>query len=202
VKISQLARETGVPLATVKYYLREGLVPAGRATSATQAEYDATHVRRLRLVRALVEIGGLPLAAVRDVLAAVDAGPDLSMTAIGTAHAALPPGPPPGTGTERALAVVESFGWSGAGQTNALGRLQAALEAMDAVGLAPDPDRLRTYADAALTVAAADVSDVPAGPVADVVEYIVVGTVLYEPLLLALRRIAQQHLFVTRRPEG
>ncbi|WP_158220305.1 MerR family transcriptional regulator [Kineosporia sp. A_224] len=202
MRISELARETGVPLATVKFYLREGLVPAGRATSATQAEYDATHVRRLRLVRALVEIGGLPLAAVRDVLVAVDAGPDLSMTAIGTAHAALPPCPPPGTGTERALAVVESFGWSGAGQTNALGRLQAALEAMDAVGLAPDPDRLRTYADAALTVAAADVSDVPAGPVADVVEYIVVGTVLYEPLLLALRRIAQQHLFVTRRPEG
>ena len=42
----------------------------------------------------------------------------------------------------------------------------------------------------------------PAGPVSDVVEYIVVGTVLYEPLLLALRRLAQQHLFLTGRAEG
>lgn len=202
MRISELARETGVPLATVKYYLREGLLPAGRATSATQAEYGEAHVRRLRLVRALVEIGGLPLAAVRDVLTAVDAGPDTSMTAIGLAHASLPPAPPPGSGTDRALAVVESFGWSGAGQTNALGRLQAALEALDAVGLAPDPERLKAYADAALTIAATDVADVPDGPVSDVVEYIVVGTVLYEPLLLALRRIAQQHLFVTGRTDG
>ena len=38
----------------MKFYLREGLLPAGTATSATQATYDAGHLRRLRLVRALL----------------------------------------------------------------------------------------------------------------------------------------------------
>lgn len=70
--ISELSKATGVPLATVKYSLREGLLPAGRATGATQAQYDESHVIRLRLARSLVQVGGLSVAAARDVLAALD----------------------------------------------------------------------------------------------------------------------------------
>ncbi|GMA88788.1 hypothetical protein GCM10025868_40380 [Angustibacter aerolatus] len=47
-----------MPVATVKYYLREGLLPPGTPTSRTQAQYDEEHVRRLRLVRALLDVGG------------------------------------------------------------------------------------------------------------------------------------------------
>ncbi len=57
MRISELAARTGVPLATVKYYLREGLLMPGHATSATQAQYDDSHVRRLGLVRALAAQG-------------------------------------------------------------------------------------------------------------------------------------------------
>ena len=70
MRIAELSRRAGVPVPTVKYYLREGLLPPGRATAPTQAQYDETHEQRLRLVRALVEVAGLSLAAVRRVLAA------------------------------------------------------------------------------------------------------------------------------------
>ena len=51
MRISELASRSGVPPATVKYYLREGLLHPGRALSRTQADYDASHVDRVRLVR-------------------------------------------------------------------------------------------------------------------------------------------------------
>ena len=37
MRISALAAAAGLPVATVKYYLREGLLQSGVATSATQA---------------------------------------------------------------------------------------------------------------------------------------------------------------------
>lgn len=55
-------------LVAVTYYLREGLLPQGRATGATQAEYDETHMRRLVLIRVLIGVGGLSLAETRGVL--------------------------------------------------------------------------------------------------------------------------------------
>ncbi|MDQ4008931.1 MAG: MerR family transcriptional regulator, partial [Actinomycetota bacterium] len=64
MQMSELARAGGVPVATVKYYLRERLLPPGVATSATRSTYDEGHLLRLRLIRALVEVGQLRLDAV------------------------------------------------------------------------------------------------------------------------------------------
>ena len=49
MRISELAAVTGVTIPTIKFYLREGLLPSGVARAANQADYDETHVRRLRL---------------------------------------------------------------------------------------------------------------------------------------------------------
>ena len=62
MRISELAEVSGVPLATVKYYLREGLLPPGRSVTARLSEYDDEHLRRLRLLRALREVGGVPVS--------------------------------------------------------------------------------------------------------------------------------------------
>ncbi|MFC9487519.1 MerR family transcriptional regulator, partial [Streptomyces hydrogenans] len=72
MRIGELSRRTGVSVPTIKFYVREGLLPAGRLTSPNQAAYDETHVRRLRLIRALMDVGGLSVAAVREVITAVD----------------------------------------------------------------------------------------------------------------------------------
>ena len=59
VRISELSAQTAVPVATLKYYLREGVLQPGEARSATNAEYGAAHVDRVKLIRALVETAGL-----------------------------------------------------------------------------------------------------------------------------------------------
>jgi DNA-binding transcriptional MerR regulator len=198
MRISELSRASGVPVPTIKYYLRERLLPPGRATAATQAQYSEEHVARLRLIRALVDVGRLPLGAVRGVLGAVDAGADFTPEAVGTAHEALPPAPPPRTEPPtRAMAALDSLAWRVDPRSSSLRRLEAALAALEAVGMSPSPDLLRTYAQAALDVARADVADVPDGDPADAVHYVVIGTVLYEPVLLALRRLAQQYLYTS-----
>ena len=72
MKISELSRESGVPVASIKWFKREGLLPEGHATSATMVEYGPDHVKRLRLIKALTTIGGLSIAGTREVLVAID----------------------------------------------------------------------------------------------------------------------------------
>src|SRR5690242_10733928 len=110
MRISELSRITGLTVPTIKYYIREGLLPAGTAISATQAEYDRAHVDRLRLIRALVEVGRLSITTVSELLATLDAPPDDDpdervARAVATAHRALSARPAPGAPPpERALA--------------------------------------------------------------------------------------------------
>jgi len=201
MRISELARRVDLPVHTVKHYLRVGLLPPGRPTAATQADYDEAHVSRLRLIRALTDVGGLSLSAAARVLAAVDAGPEGIATAAAEAHEALATGRPRGDGPpEQALAVVRRLGWEVDPRSASLRQLQAALEAVRDAELEPRPEFLDVYAAAALQVAEAELAYTPDpnGPQAGTtVSFIVLGTVLYEPVLLALRRLAQQHLFVS-----
>ena len=77
MRMAELSAESGVPVATIKYYLREGLLPPGERTSPNQARYDREHVRRLKLVRALLDVGGLSIARVREVLDGIDENDDI-----------------------------------------------------------------------------------------------------------------------------
>ncbi|MGO4749491.1 MerR family transcriptional regulator, partial [Streptomyces sp. 2MCAF27] len=68
MRLKELSERSGVSTATIKYYLRERLLPPGERVSATQAEYGEEHLRRLRLVRALIQVGRVPVATAREVL--------------------------------------------------------------------------------------------------------------------------------------
>src|SRR3954466_11579965 len=112
MRMSELSRVSGVAVPRVQFYLREHLLPPGRATAATQARYDEEHLARLRLVRALVDVGRLPLAAVRSGLDTVETGADPTPGAVAWAHDArrrtvADVDDPPA----RAFAAVETLGW-------------------------------------------------------------------------------------------
>src|SRR6476659_9417694 len=93
MRISELSARSGVSVATLKYYLREGLLHAGLATSATTATYDESHLERVRLIRALIDSGGLSVAAARRVTDALDTPPPARHDLLGVAHGALSGGP-------------------------------------------------------------------------------------------------------------
>lgn len=196
MRISELATASGVPLPTVKFYLRTGLLPPGRRTSATQAVYDDAHVARLRLVRALAEVGGLSLAAVRRIVEVLD-GAGLH-DALGVATSALPPTVGDDVDVATAHALLDRLGWRVRGEPVALRQFAVAVRAAEAAGLPVTDERLRVYGTAAADVAAADIAGVPTSSVEDAVVYSVVGTVLYEPILLALRRLAHEDASVRR----
>jgi DNA-binding transcriptional MerR regulator len=196
VRISELARRTGVPVATIKYYLREGLLHAGEPTAATRADYDESHVRRLTLVRALLQDGGLSVAAAREVLGALQHSGSFH-DALGAVHSALPPAADD-VEPVRAAKLASELGWRLHPDGPSQRQLEHALQTLDAVGYPSSERRLRVYADAARKVAESDVASVPAASTEEAATTVIVGTVLYEPVLLALRRMAHEAVSAER----
>lgn len=199
MRVSELSRASGVPVATVKYYLREGLLHRGVTTSPNQARYDGTHLQRLRLIRSLVEVGGLPIATVRDVLAAVD-DPDTPVhDMLGRAVYAVTPDPDdePDAHHDRAVAEIEAMlarnGWRVSGNAPARRSAAAVLARMHRLGQDRFTANLDAYAHAAERIAETDLAPIAAlTDRADRAEAALVGTVLGDALIAALRRMAQE----------
>ncbi|GAA1809418.1 MerR family transcriptional regulator [Luedemannella flava] len=200
MRIAELSAQSGTSIPTIKYYLREGLLPPGAATGRNQADYGEEHVRRLRLVRALIDVGGVPVATVREVLAAVDE-PDLpSHKLLGVAHCLVPastrrdPDDPAWRAARAEVdAIVAERGWWVHEEAPARDAAADAIAALRALGQDDLLANLPVWTDAAERVAAAEVTTVIArGGPADMVEAVVTGTVLGEAVLNALRRLAQE----------
>lgn len=68
VKMAGLARLSGVPAATIKHYLREGLLPPPARQNRNVAYYDPGVADRIRRIKALQRDRFLPLKVIRDVL--------------------------------------------------------------------------------------------------------------------------------------
>jgi DNA-binding transcriptional MerR regulator len=69
IKISDLARLSGVPTPTIKHYMREGLLPGPeRRTSRNMAYYDARLADRVKIIKELQQERFLPLKIIQDLL--------------------------------------------------------------------------------------------------------------------------------------
>lgn len=200
MRMSELAERSGLPVATIKFYLREGLLPAGESTAATRATYDESHLRRLRLVRALTEVARLRLDAVRLVLAAVD-DENLSWhEAVGAAHTRLVPDPgsPPVAADAQVAALLQRQGWTISPQSPHAAVLARALDALESLERPASDELLDVYAEAATLIAEHEVASIGEEHVS-AAEQVVVGTLLLEPVLLAIRRIAQENVSLRTR---
>jgi DNA-binding transcriptional MerR regulator len=76
LKISELSEQSGVPVATIHHYLREGLLPEPVKTSRNMAYYPPEFVERLRVIKQLQEERFMPLKVIRELLDRGDADPD------------------------------------------------------------------------------------------------------------------------------
>ena len=70
LKISELAERAEVPVATVRHYLREGLLPEPVKTSRNMAYYPPEFVERIRTIKRLQEERFMPLRVIKDALLA------------------------------------------------------------------------------------------------------------------------------------
>ncbi len=74
MRLAELSRRARVPPSSIKFYIREGLLPAGAVHARNQASYGGQHLERLELIRALREVAGLPLEVVGRVTRELDRG--------------------------------------------------------------------------------------------------------------------------------
>src|SRR5262245_27503032 len=68
LRMGELAEASGVSAATIKHYLREGLLPEPVKTSRNMAYYPADFVERIRLIKQLQEERYMPLKVIKDLL--------------------------------------------------------------------------------------------------------------------------------------
>jgi DNA-binding transcriptional MerR regulator len=68
LRMGELAEASGVSAATIKHYLREGLLPEPVKTSRNMAYYPADFVERIKLIKQLQEERYMPLRVIKDLL--------------------------------------------------------------------------------------------------------------------------------------
>jgi DNA-binding transcriptional MerR regulator len=65
MQLKELSAATRVSAASIKFYLREGLLQRGEEIHPTRAEYGSRHVERLELITGLRSVVGLRIDQIR-----------------------------------------------------------------------------------------------------------------------------------------
>ncbi|WP_129306349.1 MerR family transcriptional regulator [Streptomyces sp. L2] len=204
MRLAELSERSGVSTATIKYYLREGLLPPGRQINARTAEYDEEHLRRLRLVRAMIQVAGVPVGKVREVLGHVDDESLGRTIRLGAALWALPQVPEPDEDDEFVRAahqevdtLLDRLGWANARQLTTISpayrSLVVAVAAFRRLGYDWGAEQLAPYAELMHRTAVLDMDNMETyASEAERIEFAVLGAILNEPLLQSLHRLAQE----------
>jgi len=201
MQVSELVRATAVPLATVKYYLREGLLPAARKITARSSEYGEEHVRRLTLLRILRDIGAIPVGRLRELVDAVD-NPRLSVHEVfarasdAIASASTPPERADAESQEIVDQLLDDIGWTAVRRDGVdvdnLARVVTQIRRTGLFGV--NAESLAHYATAADAIGRTEIERLPDHDDRAVrLERMVVGTVAYGQVLTILRRLSEEH---------
>jgi DNA-binding transcriptional MerR regulator len=73
LKMRELEQETGVGRETIRFYLREGLLPEPERPKRNVARYSQIHVDRLKAIKRLQQERFLPLNVIKTIMKAQDA---------------------------------------------------------------------------------------------------------------------------------
>jgi len=204
MRLAELSERSGVSIATIKYYLREGLLAPGRRIGATTAEYDEDHLRRLRLVRALIQDGRIPVATVREVLGHIDDDSLGRTIRLGAALWALPQPPAPDEEDPAVQAarrevdrMLQSLGWETARELSTISpahrSLVSAVAALFRLELPLEAEQMAPYAELMHQAAIRDLDFVETLPSEEeMVETAVAASILFEPVMKAMHRLAQE----------
>jgi AcrR family transcriptional regulator/predicted DNA-binding transcriptional regulator AlpA len=65
MQISELAKISGVPVSTIRYYIREGLLPQPMRTGKTRAYYSDDHLKAIEFIKRKQVVGNKSLGAIR-----------------------------------------------------------------------------------------------------------------------------------------
>jgi len=207
--VSELAARAGTPVSTIKFYVREKLLSPGNLDAPHRAFYDESHVRRLQLISVLRDVGELPLVRVKSLCRLLDrdaARDDVSKVISHVIDAIARRGPVRAATTadmraarRQVLDMLAMNGIQVRSTARSVTELAGALVGLrKTLGPGVTADSFVPYLDAMCTLAERDfeanrhlVVDAASAAVGATF-----GTVLWEPVLILLRRIAHEHVGV------
>ena len=202
MRISELSERTGVPVPTIKYYLREGLLPEGDKRTPRLTEYDDRHARRLELLRILRDVGDVPVDGLKRMVAATETRGTVHELFAVAADALAPTPPAPAPGAERAQsramadAIIRQAGWDRV-RDDSVDRdnLAATLELVAAFDTHPrDPAEIAPYVALADQLARHEIANLDdRKDRVGLLEEMIVGQVVFATVLTTLRRLAEEH---------
>ncbi|MFC7258082.1 MULTISPECIES: MerR family transcriptional regulator [Streptomyces] len=204
MRLAELSERSGVSIATIKYYLREGLLTPGRQVNATTAEYDEEHLRRLRLVRAMIQVGRVPVATVREVLGHVDDDSLGRTIRLGAAMWALPQVPEPDeddayvqAAHQEVNTLLDRLGWENAKRLSTISpayrSLVVSVAAFRRIGYGWGAELMAPYAELMHRTAVLDLDNMETHPSEEErIEFAILGAIINEPILQSLHRLAQE----------
>lgn len=190
MKLSALAEATGTSTASIKYYLRAGLLPPGAKRNQTTAVYDDSHVERLELIAALRQLVGLSIEQIGTLTAVIDDAQASMLDVMQTAQmlgGGLPPltaGPP--TAPDARTAAAEA-------------RVASVVAEMTELGLVVSDEYLQLIGAAVDMISGSDL-DV-SGSRDRMAMHVAVGTHRYSRLVLALLQLGQTSHSIARAGE-
>ncbi|MEA5453369.1 MerR family transcriptional regulator [Sinomonas sp. JGH33] len=191
MQLRELSSLTGVPIASIKFYLREGLLPPGRRLTATRSDYDEAHARRIATIQTLRGVNDLSIAQIRAIVALIDTGASRVEIMKSLQREVQSLGEPVPGRTQAGNAVVALRGWPDV-PTAARGALDAHLEQMARLGVSVPPAALDVYSRAVDLIAHVDVEDAAAAEDLDtLVARVAVGMHMHRELVLKLLALAQ-----------
>ena len=207
--MSELAGRAGTPVSTIKFYVRERLLSPGNLDAPHRAFYDDSHVRRLQLIGVLRDVAELPLARVKSLCRVLDrdaARDDVSKVIAHVIDAIARRGPVRAATTaemraarRQVLEMLAGRGIQVRGTARSVTELAGALVGLrKMLGSGVTAESFVPYLDAMCALAERDFAEnrhlvVDAASAAVGATY---ATVLWEPVLILLRRIAHEHLGV------
>ncbi|WP_104172082.1 MerR family transcriptional regulator [Arthrobacter sp. Y81] len=204
MQLKELSGQSGVAAASIKYYLREGLLPAGETVHATRAQYSARHVERLELIQVLRRTVGLNIEQIRGLLKMADDGaPRLALlAAVQRVVLDLDTAASGDVRTPAADAVVRLRNWPDY-PSDARSALNVHLELMESLHIRVSRELLDTYSKAMDDVAGLDIAATTAPESVDqLILTAAVGMHMHSQLLLKLLALAQASHAIRRYEHG
>ncbi|MCT4353749.1 MerR family transcriptional regulator [Streptomyces sp. Je 1-79] len=196
-QLAALSRKTHVPVRTLRSYQELDLLP-------TLPEYDESHVRRVALVNALLNIGGLPHAEVRRLVRHVEEERPPATELLRITQYALPtPGSPsPDQEWEwaqaRVAGLIQGWGWQVSPENPAWQTLCQVAIACKSLDHHEIPRLFPAYAEhleriARLEVQILSEQDDPESAATSLVAVTALGDIA----MSALRRLAHEHFLLS-----
>lgn len=200
MKLSELAEATATSIPTLKFWMREGLLPAGELRNQTTAVYGSQHVERVALIQTLRAEFDAPIARIRELTSVIDDPESRMLDVMRHCHVfanRLARQEAPEAHREQVAELQERLGWPHM-QNEAVDTLASALAWADRVGYPFAIDDLTKYAVGLEPIAEDDIQVIrPQGSFDAVAHNLLLGTAAQRRVLLAMNQVV--HAIVATR---